>query len=68
MEAERELPPLVRTALDQNPTARDGWRRMTPIQRRGQLMGVFYYRTPEARARRLQKALEIAREIAERSP
>jgi hypothetical protein len=67
MEAERELPPLIRAALDQNPTARDGWKRMTPIQRRGQLMGVFYYRTPEARVRRLQKALEIARRVAERS-
>jgi uncharacterized protein YdeI (YjbR/CyaY-like superfamily) len=67
MEAERELPPLIRAALDQNPTAREGWKQMTPIQRRGQLMGVFYYRTPEARARRLQKAMDIAVSVAERS-
>jgi hypothetical protein len=67
MEAERELPPLIKTALDQNAAAREGWKRMTPIQRRGQLMGIFYYRTPEARARRLQKALEIAMSVAERS-
>lgn len=67
MEAERELPPLVKTALDQNAAAREGWKRMTPIQRRGQLMGIFYYRTPEARARRLQKALEMAKSVAERN-
>jgi hypothetical protein len=67
MEAERELPPLIKTALDQNAAAREGWKRMTPIQRRGQLMGIFYYRTPEARTRRLQKALEIAMSVAERS-
>jgi uncharacterized protein YdeI (YjbR/CyaY-like superfamily) len=61
MEAERELPPLIKTALDQNPLAREGWNVMTPTQRRGHLMGVFYYRTPEARARRLQKAMEAAK-------
>jgi uncharacterized protein YdeI (YjbR/CyaY-like superfamily) len=61
MEAERELPPLIKTALDQNPVAREGWNAMTPTQRRGHLMGVFYYRTPEARARRLQKAMEAAK-------
>src|SRR3954471_13365239 len=53
MEAERELPPLIKTALDQNPLAREGWNVMTPTQRRGHLMGVFYYRTPSARSRRL---------------
>jgi uncharacterized protein YdeI (YjbR/CyaY-like superfamily) len=68
MEAEHELPPLVKTALDQNAAAREGWKRMTPIQRRGQLMGIFYYRTPEARTRRLQKALEMAKSVAERHP
>jgi uncharacterized protein YdeI (YjbR/CyaY-like superfamily) len=61
MEAERELPPLIKTALDQNPLAREGWNVMTPTQRRGHLMGVFYSRTPEARARRLQKAMEAAK-------
>src|SRR5438270_3632913 len=66
MEAERELPPLIKTALDQNPIAREGWNAMTPTQRRGHLMGVFYYRTPEARARRLQKAMEAAKNADER--
>ena len=53
-------------ALDQNPIAREGWNAMTPTQRRGHLMGVFYYRTPEARARRLQKAMEAAKNARSR--
>ena len=58
MDAERALPPLIEQALAANPKARAGWKKMTPIQRRQQLMGVFYYRTPASRARRLQKAIE----------
>lgn len=39
---------------------------MTPIQRRGELFGVFYYRTPEARMRRVQKAMQMAVDVAKR--
>ena len=66
MEAERELPPLIRLALERNAVAREGWSLMTPRQRRGELMAVFYYRTPEARARRLEKALDFAKTVAAR--
>jgi uncharacterized protein YdeI (YjbR/CyaY-like superfamily) len=66
IEAERELPPLIKSALAQNGNARQGWTLMTPIQRRSQLMGIFYYRTPDARARRLEKALQMAAAIAEK--
>jgi hypothetical protein len=66
MEAEIELPPLIRFALAQNGKASRGWSLMTPIQRRSELMGIFYYRTPDARARRLQKALETAAAVADR--
>jgi uncharacterized protein YdeI (YjbR/CyaY-like superfamily) len=66
IEAERELPPLIKSALAQNGKARQGWALMTPIQRRSQLMGIFYYRTPDARARRLEKALQMAAAIAEK--
>src|SRR5689334_7027265 len=38
MEAERELPPLIKIAFERNPVAREGWSRMTPRQRRGELM------------------------------
>jgi uncharacterized protein YdeI (YjbR/CyaY-like superfamily) len=68
MEAERELPPLIRTAFERNALAREGWSRMTARQRRGELMAIFYYRTPEARQRRLQKVLETAKSVAGRKP
>jgi uncharacterized protein YdeI (YjbR/CyaY-like superfamily) len=58
MEAERELPPLLQTALARNPRAREGWERMPPSHRRAHLMGIFGYRNPESRARRLAKAVE----------
>ncbi len=66
MEAERELPPLIKTAFERNPIARQGWSRMTARQRRGELMAIFYYRTPEARQRRLQKTLDFAKSVATR--
>jgi uncharacterized protein YdeI (YjbR/CyaY-like superfamily) len=66
MEAEQELPPLIARALRGNPKAKAGWERMTLVQQRQQLLGVFYYQTPEARNRRLQKLLEAAEQHAER--
>jgi Bacteriocin-protection, YdeI or OmpD-Associated/Domain of unknown function (DUF1905) len=60
MEAEVELPPVVEAAFRLRPKARAGWERMTPVQRRGELMGVFYYRTVEARQRRVEKLVEVA--------
>jgi uncharacterized protein YdeI (YjbR/CyaY-like superfamily) len=60
MEAERELPPLIARALRAGLRARAGWEQMTVVQRRQQLLGVFYYQTPEARDRRLQKLVEAA--------
>ena len=67
IEAEQELPPLIQTAFARNPMAREGWVRMTPRQRRGELMSIFHYRNPESRARRLQKTLDLASKVAERS-
>jgi uncharacterized protein YdeI (YjbR/CyaY-like superfamily) len=66
MEAERELPPMLRLAFSRNPLAAKGWEQMTLAQRRAQLLAIFYYRTPESRARRLQKVLELASQVAER--
>ena len=60
MEAERELPPVIARALRSRPKAKLGWERMTPMQRRSELMGVFYYQTPEARERRVRKLVEAA--------
>ena len=58
LEAERELPPLIQIAFQRNPKARTGWELMSPKHRRSHLMGIFYYRNPESRARRLAKAVE----------
>jgi uncharacterized protein YdeI (YjbR/CyaY-like superfamily) len=66
MEAERELPPILRLAFFKNPLAAKGWDLMTPIQRRALLLAIFYYRNPEARARRLEKVLAQAARVAER--
>jgi len=37
---------------------------MTPAQRRGHLLGVFYYQSPEAREKRVKKLIEEALRIA----
>ena len=60
MDAERELPPLLAQALAGNAKARSGWGQMTAGQRRAELMAVFSYQTPEARAKRVAKLLETA--------
>ena len=66
MEAEQELPPLLRLAFARTPHALEGWQRMSPSQRRAQLLAIFYYRNPEARERRVAKAVEAAAEYAEK--
>jgi uncharacterized protein YdeI (YjbR/CyaY-like superfamily) len=66
MEAERELPPILQVAFARNSRAREGWERMSLSRRRMYLFGIFYYRSPEARARRLAKALQDAEGLAEK--
>src|SRR5579859_3562825 len=58
MEAERELPPIMQLAFRQNPRAAEQWQRMSPSHRRAHLFSIFYYRTPEGRANRVQKCVE----------
>ena len=60
MEAERELPPALKLAFSRDPRAFEGWNLMTPLHRRGQLIAIFYYRSPDARARRIAKVVEAA--------
>lgn len=68
MEAERELPPILQVAFARHshPGAREAWDRMSAARRRGHLFGIFYYRTPDAQARRIEKMLEDATAFAER--
>ena len=66
MEAERELPPVLQAAFAREPRALKGWHRMSPSHRRGHLLGIFYYRSPEARDRRVAKTIEETIAFAER--
>lgn len=67
MEAERgDLPPVLRLALARNPQARAGWERMPPSQRRFHLLGISGYRNPESRVRRVEKAVAMMMEYAEK--
>lgn len=67
MLAERELPPILQVTFAREPRAREGWKRMSASHRRGHLLGIFYYRSPEARARRIAKTVQEAVAFAERS-
>ena len=60
MEGERDLPPVIEAAFRMRPKARAGWGKMTATQRRGELLAVFYYRTPEAQQKRVEKLVEVA--------
>ena len=66
MDAEHELPPVLQVAFAREPHAFDGWKSMSPAHRRRHLFGIFYYRAPESRARRIEKTLEEASVFAER--
>ncbi|PYT65627.1 MAG: hypothetical protein DMG39_28975 [Acidobacteria bacterium] len=58
MEAERELPPILKAAFARDPRAWEGWQCLSPRQRRHTLLSIYHYRSPEARERRIAKMLE----------
>jgi uncharacterized protein YdeI (YjbR/CyaY-like superfamily) len=60
MEGEQELPPIVVAAFRRRPKAKAGWAKMTQTQQRQELLGVFYYRSVEARQRRVEKLCDDA--------
>jgi uncharacterized protein YdeI (YjbR/CyaY-like superfamily) len=66
MEAEHELPPALKLAFTRDPRALRGWNLMSPTYRRGSLIAVFHYRSPDARARRIEKVVEEAIARAEK--
>ena len=68
MEAELNLPPILKLAFARDPRAYQGWQSMTPLQRRYHLLGIFYCRTPETRDRRISKMLEDSLARHERKP
>lgn len=64
MEGEKTLPPILDVAFRKSPAARRGWEQMTEVQRRGHLLGVFYYQSPEAREKRAGKVVEDCLRLA----
>lgn len=64
MEGECELPPILQMQFTRYPQARAGWEAMTPLQRRGHLLGIFYYQSPESREKRARQAIDEALKIA----
>lgn len=67
MEGEQETPPILRLAFQREPMAEAGWKAMTAAQRRGHLLGIFYYRTADARGRRAGQAVAEAMRIAKKA-
>jgi len=67
MEAERELPPIMQLAFRKNPRACAEWNRMSPSHRRAHLFAIFYYRTPEGRAKQVQQCVEDLLERSEKA-
>jgi hypothetical protein len=68
LEGEKELPPILQGAFQREPLARKGWNAMTPLQRRRQLLAIFYYQSVDARERRAAKVVEEALRVARRVP
>jgi uncharacterized protein YdeI (YjbR/CyaY-like superfamily) len=64
MEAERELPPVLQVAFARHPRAREGWECMSASRRRAHLFAIYYYRTPDGQARRIDKMLDEASALA----
>jgi uncharacterized protein YdeI (YjbR/CyaY-like superfamily) len=64
MEGEIDPPPVLKAAFQRQPRALEGWKALTPTQRRNHLLGIFYYETVEARERRAAKAIEMALQAA----
>jgi hypothetical protein len=51
-------------AFKRRPKAKAGWAKMTAAQRRGEMMAVFYYQSPEAREKRVGKLCDLAEKKA----
>lgn len=68
MEGETETPPVLRAAFARQPLAEQGWNAMTEAQRRGHLLGIFYYQSVDARESRAARAVEEAIRVARKKP
>jgi hypothetical protein len=66
MEGEVEPPPILQAAFRRQPLTRIGWEKMTPIQRRNNLLAIFQTQGAEARQKRVDYAMEEALRIAKK--
>jgi uncharacterized protein YdeI (YjbR/CyaY-like superfamily) len=66
LEGEIDPPPILKAAFLRQPLARKGWEAMTAVQRRNQLLAIFYYQSAEARERRAAKVVEEALRVAKK--
>jgi uncharacterized protein YdeI (YjbR/CyaY-like superfamily) len=46
---------MIRLFFNRNPEAKKIWDRLTPLQRRANLIAIFHCRTPQSRLTRLEK-------------
>lgn len=67
MDGEESPPPILQVAFRRQPLARAGWQSLTPNQRRTMLFGIFMCQSPEAQAKRVERAVEDAVKAARRS-
>ncbi len=51
-------PPILEAEFVHNPLARQGWEKMSASHKRSHLWGIFYYKQPDSRRRRLMKAVD----------
>ena len=58
-DGELDPPPYLKAEFAHNPKAKIGWERMSPSHRRSHLWGVAYYKNPETRKKRLDKAIAM---------
>ncbi len=67
-DGEQVPPPILEAEFVHNPKARAGWERMTSSHRRSHLWGIFYYKNPESRAKRMAKAIDQMVAYANKKP
>jgi hypothetical protein len=65
-DGEMEPPPFLQAEFAHNPKAKLGWEKMTASHKRGHLWGILYYKSPESRKKRLQKAIDTMVKYAEK--
>lgn len=67
MDAEREIPPILRVAFQRQPVAREGWEAMSRTRQRNHLLSIFHLKSAEAREKRTLIAIEDALKVAKGS-